>query len=374
MHLFASPLIIIFHVSVVNTGGTIVIRTYHQDFLDKNGDCPTNEFNIELNNQERDTISDIINYLPPIDFGRLDGSNIFTLVELAKRHIPEKIATQLIEFKRNSNNYGTLLIRNLPVDPDLPPTPEDGRISPDKTSYVSEYNLLLMMMYLGEPIAYADEKEGALIQNICPVKGFEDKQENIGSTYLEFHMEDGFHPHKPDYIGLYCLRSDHERTAKTGSASVHRALPYLSSKTISLLRQPFYRIRTSSSFSSNEEEFMYSQLMPVISGDNLEPEMCVDFYTMEAVNSVANLALEILKSSLLRVNMDCVLMPGDLMIVDNRVAAHSRTAFKPRYDGKDRWLQRLFVVQDFRRSRGSRFGGGHICVPLSLEFFSNGAV
>ena len=219
-----------------------MIKTYHQDFLVKNCDSLTDDFNVVLDNQEREAINDIINQLPPVDLRRLDDSNIFTLVELAKRHIPERIAAELIEFKRNSNSYGTLLFRNLPVDASLPPTPEDGRISRAKASSISEYTLLLLMMYLGEPIAYADEKEGALIQNICPVKGFEDKQENIGSTYLEFHMEDGFHPHKPDYIGLYCLRPDHEKTAKTASASIHRALPYLSSKTISLLRQPFYRI------------------------------------------------------------------------------------------------------------------------------------
>src|SRR5450631_1848766 len=183
--------VIIFHVEIVTSGDTRVIKTYHWDFLVKNCDSLTDDFNIVLDNQEREAINDIINQLPPVDLRRLDGSNIFTLVELAKRHIPERIAAELIEFKRNSNSYGTLLFRNLPVDASLPPTPEDGSISRAKASSISEYNLLLLMMYLGEPIAYADEKEGALIQNICPVKGFEDKQENIGSTYLEFHMEDG---------------------------------------------------------------------------------------------------------------------------------------------------------------------------------------
>jgi len=40
------------------------------------------------------------------------------------------------------------------------------------------------------------------------------------------------------------------------------------------------------------------------------------------------------------------LTQGDLVIVDNRVTVHGRTAFHPRYDGADRWLQRTFVIAD----------------------------
>ena len=53
-----------------------------------------------------------------------------------------------------------------------------------------------------------------LAQNACvlarrDVPGKEAKQENGGSVLLEFHTEDGFHPYKPDFLGLLCLRSDH---------------------------------------------------------------------------------------------------------------------------------------------------------------------
>ncbi len=346
-------------------GATLDLFTSTED-----GEGSLEAISIMLSDQEKEAIQDIIAYLPPIDLRQLDHSNIFTKVELAKSHIPERVATRLIEFKRSSNEYGTLLIRNLPVDAELPPTPEDGRMVTNKTSSISEYCLLLMMMYLGEPIAYADEKEGALIQNICPVKGFENRQENAGSVYLEFHTEDGFHPHKPDHVGLYCLKSDHEKIAKTASASIRRALPLLPSGTISLLRQPLFHIRASASFTGEGEEPTYSSLMPVLSEDLFEPELCVDFFAMEAINSVAQVALDMLKSALLSVTIGCVLTPGDLMIVDNRVAAHARNGFKAHYDGTDRWLQRMFIVQDFRRSRASRAKGGHIVEPLSIELFS----
>ncbi|MEV7899952.1 clavaminate synthase, partial [Streptomyces cyaneofuscatus] len=37
-----------------------------------------------------------------------------------------------------------------------------------------------------------------------------------------------------------------------------------------------------------------------------------------------------------------------------------RTPFTPRYDGNDRWLHRVFIHTDSRRSRARRSGGGHV--------------
>lgn len=54
------------------------------------------------------------------------------------------------------------------------------------------------------------------------------------------------------------------------------------------------------------------------------------------------------------------LEPGDLAVVDNRITVHGRTAFSPRFDGTDRWLQRTFVLADLRRSRAHRAGDGYV--------------
>jgi L-asparagine oxygenase len=269
----------------------------------------------------------------------------------------------LIEFRRRSNHAGTLILRGLPTDPDLCPTPVDGRATRDKTTSVSEHSLLLTMLILGEPIAYLDEKAGALIQNICPVRGQEDLQENTGSAYLEFHVEDGFHPYKPDYLGLVCLRADHEGIAKTTTASIHRVLDRLPTPAMLLLRRPLFRLRPSTSFGGGES----SPPIPVLTGHWLDPELCVDHFLMEALTPGAEWALELLKQQLVDAALEHTMHPGDLLIVDNRAAVHGRTGFRPRYDGQDRWLQRLFVVRDFRRSSASRAVGGHQCTPIAVE-------
>ncbi|HEY7420118.1 MAG TPA: TauD/TfdA family dioxygenase [Ktedonobacteraceae bacterium] len=330
-------------------------------------DCDVNHNHIlQLTEEEHSRLRTAFEDLPSINVHAWEDE-LITEVELRSKYIPDHLAKLLIQFRKHSNDEGMLLIRNLPIDHYLPPTPDGGGVSLEKTSYISEYTLLAIMLHLGEPIAYEDEKNGMLIQNICPVRGKEEAQENTGSTYLEFHTEDAFHPYRPDFIGLLCLKPDHERIAATAAASIRRALSMLPGKTQELLRQPLYRIRLSSSFTSDT---VFSQQLPVLWGDVLEPNISVDFYGMEALTFPAQLALKTLEEALLKVTISHRLVTGDLMIVDNRVAAHARTAFPPRYDGQDRWIQRLFVVHDFRRSRASRPRGSHICIPLSIEFSS----
>lgn len=325
---------------------------------------------IVLKASETAALREVIRRLPRIvDLAAVDARWLDE-VDLARRHLPERLLRALIAFRRSGNDSGALIVRNLPTDPILPPTPADGRPSKAKETSFSEYTLLLAMLSLGEPIAYFDEKEGALIQSICPVKGREQLQENTGSTYLEFHVEDGFHPHKPDYLGLVCVRGDRDHQALTVTASIRRVLRRLPWRAVELLSRPLFRLRLSSSFGAAAEPRFVGPL-PVLTGHYLEPDMCVDHFLMEATTPEAQWALELLKRLLIDAAEPIDLQPGDMILIDNRTAAHGRTGFAPRYDGQDRWLQRMFVVQDARRSAGSRALGSAQCVPLSVELNFN---
>jgi L-asparagine oxygenase len=332
---------------------------------------PDEEHLIVLTDNEKYQIQRIVEELQEVHNWAMDDEELFLQIALACKHLPERILIKLLNFRRRSNDYGTLLFRNLPVDPCLPPTPQQGVPNVAKGTRYSEYCLLLFMMNLGEPIAYEDEKEGDIIQNICPAGGEEYHQENTGSVaFLEFHTEDGFHPFKPDYLGLFCLRSDHAQVAKTLTASIRRAIRLIPSKTLSVLRMPLYRIRLSASFLRGNGPPLYSAPLAILSGDLFEPDLCIDFYAMEAENSAAQKALECIKQALTQVITGSVLTAGDMTIVDNRVAAHARSSFKPKYDGEDRWVQRLSVVEDFRRSSGSRCRGKRVCTSLPIELFN----
>ena len=294
----------------------------------------------------------------------LDSQSVLRAVEVEGRHLPRRIAASLIDFRRHSNEYGTLVLKNLPRDHDLVATPGNGRLQVWQRAPLSTMSQLLVMSWLGDIIAYSDEKDGALVQDIVARQGAESRQENSGSVFLEMHTEDGFHPYKPDHLSLLCLRSDHDRVAYTLSSSIVRALPRLSSACVDVLREPLYRIRYASSFGVGVEQ-RYCAALPVLAGSAQQPELCVDFHAMEGLSEDAAWALNQLREAMTAVMAGAVLEPGDLIIVDNRAAVHARTDFTPRYDGRDRWLRRCFTVADLSRSRAARTPGSHICAPLS---------
>jgi alpha-ketoglutarate-dependent taurine dioxygenase len=48
------------------------------------------------------------------------------------------------------------------------------------------------------------------------------------------------------------------------------------------------------------------------------------------------------------------LQPGDIIFLDNFKVVHGRKPFKAYFNGKDRWLKRLNITRDLRKSRDSR--------------------
>ena len=98
----------------------------------------------------------------------------------------------------------------------------------------------------------------------------------------------------------------------------------------------------------------------VLSGAPDDPDLRVDLAATSPLTQRAAAALATLAVLVDETAQTFQLNSGDLAIVDNRVTVHGRTAFTPRYDGRDRWLQRTFVLADLRRSRALRPGDCHV--------------
>jgi L-asparagine oxygenase len=299
------------------------------------------------------------------DRQRLDDHELLVEAEVTMRETSPELLRRLIDFRLASNRDGVLLLRGLPLDEPLPGTPAKGTFTGCwQDLAVSTITQLMLMSVLGDAIAYADEKNGHLVQDVCPVPGAEHLQENTGSCLLELHSEDGFHPNKPHFLALYCLRADHDRQALTVASGIRAALPALGAGDVAALRQPWFRIRVSSSF-TGPDRVSYSARMPVLSGSAADPDLCVDFHAMEAITPEGADALAALRCSMLDTLVGAVLEPGDMLIVDNRKAVHGRTDFRPRYDSQDRWLRRCFAVTDIRASDWARPPASRVHQPLS---------
>lgn len=320
-----------------------------------------------LNNDEKQALQSLIQNLGNIDFEyqRFHEKLILNIHDYS-RHIPERLIHFLWEFRNSPNDEGAIVIQNLPIDELLPSTPTNREYS-GKSTFYSEWLLLLLMSSIADVIAYKEEVKGKYIHDIVPRQDTEQLQINSGSVWLEFHTEHGFHPYKQDYIALICLRSDHEKKAMTLGTSIHHALRKLNSDTITILQQKRYRIHLPDSFLETPGEKYFSPPISVLSEDLKIPSMCVDFDAMRAMDGIAENALKFFEAALQECMMGKVLVPGEMLLIDNQLVAHARAAFKPRYDGQDRWLQRISGVRDIRRVKNSCLDNTYICRPVVEE-------
>ena len=290
--------------------------------------------------------------LPDIPNVAINSSEFLREVAHAGRTLPAEVYDALVDFVDDAPASGALLIENMPLG-DLPPTPEDPLLA-DKADRVSEFALLTVGRVLGRPVGYLPEHGGDVVQNISPTKRNADRQVSTSSkSMLEFHTEAAFHPHRPRYLMLLCLRGD--PAAATTLCSIQAVLDTLSPRSRGVLFQPRFTTGIDESYAGGRSEAR-SVSRPVLSGDPEHPKLWLDADLMAGTDEVAQQALDELARLVREHATGVTLKAGDLLVVDNDIAEHGRTPFKPRFDGTDRWLQRTFVVADHTAADGSRDG------------------
>lgn len=268
--------------------------------------------------------------------------------EFRFHELPEPVRRAVIGFKRRGNPFGALLLTKIPLDPDLPPTPASQRPPKEKKTFWSEAWLAMIGQALGDPIGYSMHHDREIFQNVCPIKKEESEQSAHSSkTFLEWHTEQAFHPELPDFVLLLCLRKDHAGEAKTAVASVPSVLAHIPIIIRQILFQPHFRAGIDFSFGATQAgQRKGGPLVSLLYGYGYDPFMKFDLEQMDPVDRDAMYALRVMKDAVKQVYNYVRLKPGDLMIIDNRRAIHARSGFTPKYDGTDRWLQRMYVRRD----------------------------
>jgi Fe(II)/alpha-ketoglutarate-dependent arginine beta-hydroxylase len=238
--------------------------------------------------------------------------------------------------------------------------------------------LVLLASLLGDPVAWSTQQAGHIIHDVSPVPGQENDQTGSSSeTELMFHTEDAFHPYRGDYLGMMCLRN--ENKTATSIASNH-ALSMLTEKQIHKLFQPCVFIRPDASqyekhtfpkIAGLDEEVVtefihYSdekikemdespEAIPVLFGDRRSPYMRVDCPAyMDALDDETEDAVNALGRAFEMEQKDLTMKAGDICFIDNLRSVHGRKPFKASYDGNDRWLKRVNISRDIRKSRDMR--------------------
>jgi Fe(II)/alpha-ketoglutarate-dependent arginine beta-hydroxylase len=270
-----------------------------------------------------------------------------------------------------NDELGHCLIRGHRIDDArIGDTPPHWRGRPERLpEFPEEILMLLYGAILGEPFGWKTQQDGRLVHDVFPIKGYESEQMGIGSEeLLTLHTEDAFHPWRADFLLLGCLRNPQ------GVASTIAEIPVeqLEDAHVDALMQENFVIRPDNShlaennLAADGESEDFAEIgrlleddvqVAVLWGDRETPYIRIDPYFMEVPDDpVAREAFTAIEDLLERSIKDVVLEPGDILVINNHRLTHGRRPFRPNHDGRDRWLKRVSVTTDLRKSRARRGG------------------
>ena len=258
------------------------------------------------------------------------------------------------QFARAEVPDGGVLFHGLTVDQDdMGESPRDPVAFEGKDrDPVTEAALLAFASVAGEVFSFARQHRGALIQNVTPIPGHEYDAVGTGSrSLLDWHSEDAFDDAHPQFVGLFCVRGD-ERV-QTALALVDRI--DLSAEDEAVLRQPrfMHGIDKASGGTGRPEDGVQGA---ALYGEDGKRFVRIDMDCAAAVtgDDEAAAALQAFHDGADKEGIYVTLGAGDILLFDNRRVMHARTPFEPRYDGTDRWLQRVIITDDLGRSADRR--------------------
>ncbi|MEW1847193.1 guanitoxin biosynthesis L-enduracididine beta-hydroxylase GntD [Nonomuraea angiospora] len=262
---------------------------------------------------------------------------------------------QAVNRARLDERTHVILIRGNPVDEAaLDATPRHWRDATCEEARVAGMLLMIEAALLGDAIGWTTQQDGRIITDVLPITGMENSLVSSSSQKeLTWHTEDAFSPYRADYVGLYCLRSwDH--TPTTVSYADPATLP---EDVVRVLMEPRFL------FSPDDSHTMPAGTpdggmvrAAVLDGPIDAPVLRIDrdFTKVAPGDTEAAQALTHVVDHLDGNLYDVALARGDIAFIDNRNVVHGRRAFTPRYDGRDRWLKRVNVAVDLRRTRPGR--------------------
>jgi Fe(II)/alpha-ketoglutarate-dependent arginine beta-hydroxylase len=286
--------------------------------------------------------------------------------------LPRCVRNFINDFRFSEPSDGAAIISGYPVDDSrIGKTPEHWKSNREISPTLFEDMLLILYgSLLGDVFCWGTEQGGHIIQEVIPIKSHRLSQMSTGSEQqIWWHTEDAFHPYTSDYVGLMCLRNP-ERVATT-FACVDQF--ELDPKIVEILFQSRFVIRPVESHqeTNNQEvvatgsaEGTYQRIremnsnptkISVFYGHPGRPYLRIDPYFMDSPDDPQDRhALEELVKTAEANLKEVFLEPGDCCLIDNYKAVHGRRPFAGRYDGTDRWLKRVNITRDLRKSRCSR--------------------
>lgn len=271
-------------------------------------------------------------------------------VHLADRHLPLSIQDSLNRFFLGTGSDAVLL-ENLPVDPDLPRSPTDGK-RPALKSAVSEAIIVGLTERSASIVSFSNEKAGAPIHEITPVVGLEHIPSSAGRAPFAYHTDAAFLAPRFSPRGLILFGLKNQTNAPTAVLTLDRILESAPAALVRSLRKSIFRHPAPASF-----ELPISVTGPILWLDDrgifriaaqthaVQPAAGPNFD--EAYDAISQ--LRALLDSI--EPQKAVLLPGTALLFKNDRVLHGRDAFTG-----ERWLQRAYFTdstEPFRQRTGA---------------------
>jgi hypothetical protein len=279
----------------------------------------------------------------------VEGADFLDNVSTYAHEMPRRLRVFLNTF-RLTEPSGVCLISGYPVDDaKVGKTPPHWRKKPDG-SYTTDVEVFLNLCgaLLGDALAWSHQRDGLICQDLVPIEGHASKMIGSGSELeLVWHTEDASYSYRGDYIGLMCLRNPD--AVPTTFALIDEVR--LDLDQVEVLFEPRFVFRPDPSHPTDSE----GEKASVLFGDPRFPYVRFDPYCMDRPETdEARSAMDYLTRAIDENLTGVALLPGECLFIDNYKAVHGRSSFKARFDGTDRWLKRINVARDLRKSRAVR--------------------
>ncbi|MCZ4099174.1 TauD/TfdA family dioxygenase [Streptomyces sp. H39-C1] len=268
--------------------------------------------------------------------------------------LPRRVRETFYRFKRREEG-GVLHVAGSPVLRDGAGATPTSYVETEPGFAINDAQVLhgLYGALLGEPIGFTSQRAGSIYNTIAPMPHLaEISNSSSGSKFdFGFHVEDAFHPARPDFLGLACMRND-EQAGTT--VSCVDGIDNLKPEERDALFAPRFNIghnpihETSGTVEENWQ--------PIFFGRRERPYVRVNFAALDLADysGVERGALQRLKEYLEENKATLVLQAGEFVYVDNFRCVHARDAYEPLPAGKSRWLSRVVFTSDLRKSAGLR--------------------
>ena len=281
--------------------------------------------------------------------GSVEEADFLDSASTYAQELPRRLRRFLNAFRLREPS-GVCVISGYPVDDfKIGKTPGHWRKELGSSSTMEEEVFLnLCGALLGDAIAWSHQRDGLICQDLVPIEGHKDEMLGSGSELeLVWHTEDARYPYRGDYIGLMCLRNPD--AVPTTFASIDEVR--LDPDQVEVLFEPRFVFRPDPSHPTDSER----EKAPVLFGDPRSPYVRFDPYSMDRPETEeARSAMDYLIRAVDENLTGVALLPGECLFIDNYKAVHGRSSFKARFDGTDRWLKRINIARDLRKSRDVR--------------------